>query len=250
MATNRRQEFVFVHIPKTAGTSIRALLAECFRPEDVSPAFRVQPIDAEVAQHLAAFAVISGHISWADIAEHFPTRRLITFLRDPIDRCLSVYGYFRERTDRPLIPLDQIQGLNSGEEAVALARQLDPDDFFCSNHPHVLQSIDNRMVWQLGHHARYENRHQVPPAEALARAITNLKAFSFVGFYERLNEETSRLPATLGAVGQHSLPVLNPTLRPLHRTDISPRVLTALQRRTELDRRLYDIAREARFRLP
>ena len=89
--------FVFIHIPKTAGTSFRTLLYDIFDETRVSPPFSGAPLTDEDARKLDSYQVIAGHISWADVKRYFPRRRLITFLRDPIERCLSVYGFFRQK---------------------------------------------------------------------------------------------------------------------------------------------------------
>jgi hypothetical protein len=143
------------------------------------------------ARSLEAYPVIAEHIRWTDVATFFPNHKVFTLLRDPVDRCLSVYGYFRQLTHLRLVPLDQIRGLNNAEEATSLARQLDPEDFFRSEHPHLRQNLDNRMVWQLGYRAAVEHRHEILPREVLAMAQRNLKKLLFIGFYESLASDTS-----------------------------------------------------------
>ena len=95
---------VFVHLPKTAGTSFHSLLCDVFGKRKVSPPFRVRDLAAREAQRLASFQIISGHISWVDIETYFPDRQLFTILRDPIERCLSVYGFFRQMKKVLVIP--------------------------------------------------------------------------------------------------------------------------------------------------
>jgi hypothetical protein len=241
--SNPHNQFVFVHIPKTAGVSVRALLTEAFGGEAVSPSFSAKPVDPKDAHRLMDHEVISGHISWSDVEKYFPERRCVTFLRNPFDRCLSIYGFFRQLTDRPLIPLARIRGINSPDEAISLARQLPPEDFFASGHPHVLQNIENRMVWQLGHHAAYEERAKLAPAAVLERAISNLRTFAFVGLFERLAEDTSRMLAVMGKPGHGSLVVANKTISPLRPAEMSARARAVVEHLTELDVQLYEAAR-------
>jgi hypothetical protein len=241
---DRNDRYVFIHIPKTAGMSLRVLLGEIFGPEAVSPARPVRHIGVDEARQLEAYPVIAEHISWSDVATCFPGRKVFTFLRDPVDRCLSLYGYLLQLTHLPLLPLDRIRGLNNAEEATSLARQLDPEDFFRRDHPHLRQNLENRMVWQLGYRAAVEHRHEVPPREALAMARRNLNTLLFTGFYENLDNDTGRLRGLLTGEPRtgYVSPKVNQTVAPLRRGDVGSSTLRAIERLTELDRRLYDSA--------
>ncbi len=242
MIPNSNDGFLFMHLPKTAGYSVRMLLASLFPQGEVSGNYPVTPMPATDAEELDQHRVIVGHISWEDVAAYFPARILFTFLREPIDRCLSVYGFFRQQVERPLIPLGKIQGLNNADEATSLARQLSPEDFFRSDHPHIRQNVENRMAWQLAYRAGIEQRGGLDAAEVLLRAKKNLNAFSFVGLYERIPEEMPRLLSLLGLPNTHQLPLLNQTKKRLALSDISARTREVIERLTELDRAVYEWA--------
>lgn len=102
--------WLFVHIPKTAGSSFRAELAGRLRPdrnivvdyEDESTPFhqRLQAVVQEFADGLAQQPVrfASGHIfrsHAAFIAERHPDVRPITMLRNPVARVVSDFRYAR-----------------------------------------------------------------------------------------------------------------------------------------------------------
>ena len=242
-------KLLFVHVPKTAGTTARTILADSLSPANVSPPFNAKRLDAADARRLANYRVISGHISWEDVMTYFPDRRLFTFLRDPIDRCLSIYWFFREQTDRPLIPLREIRGRNDADEATSLARQLEPEDFFESRHPHVRQNVENRMVWQLGHRANIEDRAAKSPSEVLDRAFANLRRFSFVGYYENFAADLRRLLDSLHLPPVDAVPVVNPTVARPRTLKLSERLRNILDELTVLDRQLYERAtRELKIR--
>jgi hypothetical protein len=156
-----------------------------------------------------------------------------------------VYGYFRQRTHAPLIPLSQIRGLNSPEEATSLARQLEPEDFFRSDHPHVRQNVENRLCWQLGYRAGVEFRPRMRSCEVLRRAVQNLARLWFVGFYESLDRDVASLVSALGEKPEdHKLPRINETLAPLRESEIGSGLRKAIERLIDLDRHLYDHARK------
>lgn len=182
MSTCPTDKIVFVHIPKTAGTSFRKLLVDVFGEGRVSPQFAANPLTDDDAARLDHFQVIAGHINFADVQTYFPDRRLITFLREPVDRCLSPYGFFRKMKGHPLIPLNNIRYENNPFEATSLAKQLSPDEFFNSTHPHIMQNVYNRTTWQLGHYASVARRIEFADAEILNVVKRNLKRFDFIGF--------------------------------------------------------------------
>ncbi|MEM8790937.1 MAG: sulfotransferase family 2 domain-containing protein [Pseudomonadota bacterium] len=109
-----RQKLINIHIPKTAGTTLRATLAECVqRAHDGK--YRVLGIDPhndggspfeglklEARRRLPeiknpGLQVMSGHYRYRDIAEVIADHRdhvsLVTFVRDPMWRTISDYHY-------------------------------------------------------------------------------------------------------------------------------------------------------------
>lgn len=104
---------VFVHIPKTAGSSLSAEL-ERLRPpyhnihrqyyEGETVTF--SRIEDEIARKIDAGALAtarscSGHFSWnqaAPIRDVRPDARFFTFLRDPVKRIISDFRYSRTPT--------------------------------------------------------------------------------------------------------------------------------------------------------
>ncbi|QDL90969.1 hypothetical protein FDP22_03690 [Paroceanicella profunda] len=98
------QPLVFVHVPKTAGTSLRDGLAEVLPPDSVvcdygsdsaitHPALRDQPGPderREVMERLRP-AVISGHFTLVRYASLVPPTRMFTMLRAPEAHAVSQF---------------------------------------------------------------------------------------------------------------------------------------------------------------
>lgn len=101
---------VFVHVPKTAGTSLRGEIAKILSPDvniavdytDTTRSFHERMDDAvemflvEAATSPVRFA--SGHILARHVSRiraRFPETRFVTFLRDPVARLISDYRYQR-----------------------------------------------------------------------------------------------------------------------------------------------------------
>jgi hypothetical protein len=101
-----------VHIPKTAGTSFRNALKErygdrlalYYGPNDPAthPLLRVSRralVDRVPVLEKAGISVLHGHYTLDVVRDAVadPSRQVITWLRDPIDRLVSHYSFIKER---------------------------------------------------------------------------------------------------------------------------------------------------------
>lgn len=116
------ERVAFIHIPKTAGVTVRSALKRLFadftplneRPEwEFAPrkffsaaTSSALPFTANL-ERLADFPSFGGHIRARDIvnffgADQFSAYRSFTIVRDPIDRMLSSYNYMKGQHEDPL----------------------------------------------------------------------------------------------------------------------------------------------------
>ena len=79
----------FLHIPKTAGSSVRKWLAEKFSPEQACPAWSLEDLWALNSDRLAQYALFVGHFGQHLGGRLGAAAHEITILRDPISRTLS-----------------------------------------------------------------------------------------------------------------------------------------------------------------
>ncbi len=109
--------FIFVHIPKTAGMTFRKILDRQFTSDQiykVGPEFQASIDQLKVLseEQKAQINCISGHVPYG-IHQYFPLRSVhyISFVRDPVERAVSEYCYFRNRPE--LLPLIGIENTDS-----------------------------------------------------------------------------------------------------------------------------------------
>ncbi|MDD5250639.1 MAG: sulfotransferase family 2 domain-containing protein [Rhodocyclaceae bacterium] len=119
---DQRDLVAFVHIPKTAGTTLNAILAHQYAADEthevmmrgmswIMPGPRLLPrplvsfsklrrLKAALERH--AVRLVRGHFDMS-LAKRLPAdTRYFTFLRDPVERAVSHYWHYRRLTADPI----------------------------------------------------------------------------------------------------------------------------------------------------
>jgi len=102
---------VFLHIPKTAGTSLSHLLSRKFKADRIvriySPADCARQLDEHAAKISEATDCVSGHIVYG-LHTHLDREcKYFSMLRDPVSRVLSHYHFARTK-DAETHPLGDV----------------------------------------------------------------------------------------------------------------------------------------------
>ncbi|HVZ65480.1 MAG TPA: hypothetical protein VG936_12980 [Lacunisphaera sp.] len=151
---------ISIHVPKTAGTTFRELLAGHFG-EDLCLFYagyknhRMEPVD-DVPAHARC---IHGHMHARDFDHRYPGAKRVVWLRHPVERVASEYAHHRRHPS----PDDELSRLAAANELVEFAR-----------HPSV-RSLQTRVLQGL-----------------------RVKDFAFVGISEAFDDELGRLHAATG----------------------------------------------------
>jgi hypothetical protein len=234
----------FLHIPKTAGVSARAVLENYFDWEVICPGTVLADVYDHPASQLSRWRLFCGH--YGRYLRHLLNRKPveITFFRDPIARSLSHYNDLKTRQDSWLY---EFANTHTFEEFVT--------DPVASTELMNLQTrylaLDDIDRDYFGYSARRDNdlpnlmREYTGPV-LLDRALAALDQMAFVGLQERFDESLSLLAATFGWPAPQETPRRNTGQSTVHTADISDRAMERLREITALDQHLYDIA-AARF---
>lgn len=251
------RRLVFLHIPKTGGTTLHHAFARAFAPEQTCPD-RFATLDRHAPAALAAWRYFSGHFNFDQVRLVPPPRFVVTVLRDPAERILSTYVYWRRHT------AEAVAG--RGLEGPAIARARGLLDFLRSPEPVVRDAIDNTMARMLagaigihedgGWRLREGGRTRaVSELELMHRATGNLLAIDVVGLAHDLPGAHARVARALGLPAVAQMARLNtrddphPDLVPAEAVETTREVRRELARLTTLDREIWRLARLHR-RLP
>lgn len=228
------QRVVFIHIQKTAGSSIvRAIKNQ---------AGMDLPSHGDFAGDKRAFhkddRFFLGHFGFNRIREIPDPKFCFTFLRDPIDRIISLYYFWKEDADNEY-PIFQT------------AKEMDLEAFLQSENPRVRQHIDNVQTWTFVGDCWGEVRHQyqhLSSTELLEIAKTNLDTLDFVGFQENYRADSETLFQMLGFDAAVGNVAVNKTAGRPRREDLPASTLRLMAPLVELDDELYRHALHVRSR--
>lgn len=230
---------VFVHVPKAAGSTLRAILDQQYSEQAVYRCdmhlypsafddFRNMP-----AEQAANIRCLIGHLPYG-VHEYLPrSARYVTLLRNPIDRFLSKYKYLCNNdwvADQILVEKKQIETL---EAFIELQIQRNAMNF------------QTRQISGLGgpQNAFPPFAEPVTP-KTLETAKKNLRdKFEVVGLQDQFNASLLLMKHIFGwgSVYYHKQ---NVTSRPVPRTKISPRTRDLIEQHNQLDMQLFEYAQE------
>ncbi len=240
----RADKIVFLHIAKTAGTSLVDFFRKILPAEQMmthGDFIKFPRGHALPATAIADYRFISGHFGYSYIGEHIKNAYSFTFLRDPVARVLSFYKFCMNADMQRQYPVARA------------ARDMSIDQFMTSTRPEVTEMLENLQTWQLAHMYWLEERQELQhcsDAEILALAQAHLAEFSFVGFTEtfpagfaRILEDLNIVPEKLNITNIRKTPWHYRTTDPIKAEQLKPATLATLKSRLALDYALYDFAK-------
>jgi len=183
------------------------------------------------------FTVIAGHVTFEPGESLDPTRHYLTLLREPIDRVLSLYYFFRHSAAPiPEGTVNPIRQFN--RQCRELARALEVKEFMMSHDPAVCFHLDNFMT---AHYSRLRcpPGKTCPSHEKLQAASDVLRRYAIVGTYDRIPRFLKAVGNMAGLPAVETIPRLNQTgLRPVM-SETATDVLRIIAGRNSMDQELY-----------
>ena len=179
-----------MHIEKCGGTALRLAMERA-----LGPGARACPTRAE--RELGGLRpdqwdLISGHFGWAVLQPM--GGRIVTILRDPVERFVSSYYYWR----------DMYRNGGDTSHRSSLTDKYSLDDFATIKDDHSLVAqLFNRMTWQVAYSGIPAKRQElrargVTDTQLLGMAVENLRACAAVGLQERMDDFVVEFSQRLG----------------------------------------------------
>ena len=243
MGMNDRQNrtILFVHLPKTAGTTLRVLFTRQYTQQ---PWFVIHHAIPEERERLrktppaerASYRMVFGHMNWGWHQLLPPGRSYAytTMLRDPVERVLSLHAHCRisqHYLGAALQGHDIEWFLTSGVTGRAdngMVRQLCGRDWFIGQEPYKDTALP------VGSLTRAD----------LDRAIANLRSCALVGVMERFDAYVKAGQRAFGWRLGSCKPVNVTRWERMKQRDLTRRQRAAVEKATELDQELYKVALE------
>lgn len=215
---------IFLHIPKTAGTTFRGILERAYRPAQMREIYGDIPEAITSFQSLPKaerkqIRCLLGHFEFGLHTDLPQPASYVTFLRDPIDRIISHYYYVRRS------PGHYLHDTVVSEE-VAL-----------KDYVHLADELSNGQTQMIAGGAQED-----APETWLKAAKRNLREhFAVVGITERFDASLALMARRLewGAVYYR---VRNATRKRPRKADLDSQTLDVLKRHNRVDCELYAFA--------
>lgn len=222
------RKFIFDHVPKTGGSAFKTVLEQIFGIESVAPAVSGRS-ELWAEQRYADYAVITGHFhSPIPLNGARRERARVTILRDPIDRAISEYYYYRNDVQR--VEWNKLAVLAKDHDLYGYIKILEANrDMAISNfYSRRFASQISRQLWS--------------DSKILGLAKTSLDRYDFVGIQEQFVDSVDLFCCRFGLPPVPDTPRVNVTSSRARLQDVDRKTREQLIRMNRLDIELYDYA--------
>ena len=221
MALNK---LFFIHIPRTSGTSMVALLKKIYVNDRVGESENLFEEKTYYKSYFDGNDLNMAHVDFEDILQNHTGYDFMTILRDPVERYLS--NYFWQLIEKPYILKDR--------DPCTLREYMDLE---CNKRDF------NSMMWQLGDHFKIRER-KLDEDECYSRAMANLLEFKHILLYENLKDDVNEFIKSTRKPGNFDYPHYQGSASQIHIANLDPKLIEEVRERNSLDINLYEYAKE------
>jgi hypothetical protein len=242
-----RETLAFIHLQKTGGSSLRAMLEAQFPPDRRCPV-RDDKLHLLSAAELGHYDFFSGHFDRSAIRLIPRTVvRTIALFREPRARLISFYRFLRSHPVRDEFSADPL---------MRFANELSAEDFFENAEIRSHVGVYNHYLIALGgSYAWFEYTRasltRVDFSRALEEAKKQIHGLTALGITERFSESVALIwgalnllppPSIETAYVTDKLPTMDTRFQRVDPVAMTPRLAAALAELTVYDDELYRFA--------
>ena len=235
---NREPTLIFLHIPKTAGLSLQAILERQYAGRTVRDVWVQEPQTvrdflALSSADRAEIACLMGHLpfGWHELFPH--GARYVTLLRDPVALFVSAMRYKDWlSTDLPKWGTEDVEGIRSPEELLEFCKERSLLNVQTAYLGGVITGDDYQPPYRVTREHLAAARHHIE------------KHFVVAGLTRRFDESVLLMKRKLGWTRSLVQPRVNVTDPRLPKPVISPRLEADIRASCALDMELLEFVRE------
>lgn len=232
-----RPPLFFMHIPKTAGSSIRMFLENQYHAEEIYPA-EGWGGTLSTAREAGGYRLVRGHFAF-NMSQSVPDARILTVLRNPLLRTVSALRHIKR--DPQFHALHQVakdmtlQEMLRSPQIMPAQRDIQTA-YLCASVP------PENVLEFLGRHPNGDPA-DLEDMSNLDLAVKRLKQIDFLGVMEDLSTCIDEMSAAMNYHKAVYFPFVNEDPK-LSNTlcDLSDEDIAILQNANQLDLQLYDHA--------
>jgi hypothetical protein len=242
-----RKTVVFIHMQKTGGTTLRALLEGQFPADRVCPV-RVDKLHLLSVAELGQFDFFAGHFDRSSLC-FIPRRdiKTVALFREPRARLISFYRFLRSHPAR-----DEF----ASDPCIRLANELTAEEFFERSEIRSLPAVYNHYLITLGasftwFRQNWDSLSKENISSALDEAKRQIRTITAIGITENFDQSVELICKALDIDKPQSIAPLHVTsnfveldarFRVVEPVAMTPRLASAFEELTTYDDELYRFA--------
>ena len=241
--TYQQNDFVFfLHIPKTAGTSVTNALKAAFPEKRTLTPYQMNNVRKHPQEIYLRAELLYGHFTHEVYGRRLPKQPdfILTFLRQPLDHFISTF--FHLKIDPTFAYTTRLTDDKARAEAFhAELKDMDIEAFLDHPDSRLFDNFQTRYLVKglTSDYSGYPDEQLLPIAQRL------LLDLPFFGLTERFDDSLSLLASTLGNTVDLKSSRSNRSRNKPRNYSPNPEVVQAIERRTRADNALYALAGQA-----
>lgn len=239
-----KKKIVFLHLPKTGGTSLHRVINNSLPQNSLFPE-RFNKLYLYSREEMNEYSFFSGHYDWQSVSLIPGEKKIITLLRNPKKRILSLYYFWKAHT-KEHIEKHNLRGPR-------IAKKSDLLSFLRSEDNEVIQTIDNAMTRNLigGILVNYRRGICDLPADSLvSHAVAHLENMEAFGILEEIDKSAQLITKKLGIDWDGNMPHEYNSknyqnlsfIENVKKEEITPEIDIELNSLTKIDQKIYSRA--------
>ncbi len=239
----QKSDFIFfLHIPKTAGTSLSNALKTAFAEERSITPLQMNNVRAHPKEIFLNAELLCGHFTHEIYAKRLPKQPnfILTFLRNPIQHYVSIFFHLKiDPTFTYTIRLANDK--KHAEEIHNYIKDKSIEQFLEYEHSAIFDNFQTRYLVK-GLSSDYKDFND---SELLPVAQRLLLDLPFFGLTDRFDDSLTLLESAMALDKKLHLLKSNKSRNKPRNFSLSPNVLTEIQVRTRCDSALFYFAQQA-----